>query len=288
MVDAELLRSFSAFAESLNFTHGAKRIGLSQPAFFERIRKLEEGLGLPLYEKNGRVLSLTPAGVRVLAFSREQTTRFADFFAELRQEEPRRVVTLAAGEGSYLYLLGPALAAFAKNHGDALELLTLGGKAVVDALRRGDADLAVAAIDLVPSAIVADDIVTTPLCIALPAHHPLAKKRSLRLADLAGERFVLAPEGQLHRDLVSRALASGGRAPARVLEADGWPLMIAFVEMGLGVAMVNGICHLPRGVVTRPLAELGSVTYRLLRRKNAKLQPEAEALAERILAVAQG
>lgn len=62
--------------------------------------------------------------------------------------------------------------------------------------------------------------------------------------------------------------------------------MIAFAEMGLGVAIVNGICHLPRGVVARPLAELGSVTYRLLRRRNAKLRPEAEALATRILALA--
>lgn len=286
MVETELLESFAAFAESLSFTHGAKRVGLSQPAFFERIRRLEDALGMPLYEKNGRVLSLTPAGTRVLAFARDASARFADFLAELRQEDPKRVVTLAAGEGSYLYLLGPALAAFAKTHGSALELLTLGGKAVVEALRRGDADLAVAAIDLVPSSIVAHDIATTPLCVALPDHHPLAKRRSLRVADLGGERLVLAPEGQLHRDLVSRALASSGRAPGRVLEADGWPLMLAFVRSGLGVAIVNGICDVPKGVVTRPLKELGSVTYRLLRRKTAKLGPEAESLAARILALA--
>lgn len=285
MVEADLLRTFAAFAETLNFTHGAKKVGLSQPAFFERIRRLEESLGAPLYEKNGRVLSLTPAGTRALAFARDTSTRYADFLAELRQEEPRRRVTLAAGEGSYLYLLGPALAAFAKTNGDALDLLTLGGKAVVDALRRGDADLAVAALDLVPSSILAHDILTTPLCVALPEHHPLAKRRTIRVADLAGDRFVLAPEGQLHRDLVSRALSSRGHAPARVLEADGWPLMLAFVKAGLGVAFVNGVCDVPRGVVVRPLPELGSITYRLLRRRSAELRPEAEALAARILAL---
>jgi DNA-binding transcriptional LysR family regulator len=95
------------------------------------------------------------------------------------------------------------------------------------------------------------------------------------MRDLADERFILTPEGQLHRDLVSRALGS----------ADGWPLMLAFVKKGLGVAIVNGICELPRGVVTRPLRELGSLTYRLYWRKNARLSDEARALAEKILAI---
>jgi DNA-binding transcriptional LysR family regulator len=284
MVDTELLRSFVTFAETLNFTHAARRAGLSQPAFFERIQRLEAALDLSLYEKNGRVLALTAAGTQVLAFARDTDARFADFLAELRHETPRRPVTLAAGEGAYLYLLGPAIAAFARKSSAELELLTVGGRGVVEALRRGDADLAVAAIDLVPASITAQDLVETPLCVALPDAHPLSKRRSLRMAHLGEERFILTPEGQLHRDLVSRALAQRGRAPRRVLVADGWPLMLAFVQMGLGVAIVNGICALPRGVVVRPLEELGSVTYRLLRRKNAALSPDAEALAAQIRA----
>jgi DNA-binding transcriptional LysR family regulator len=284
MVDTELLRSFTAFAETLNFTHAAKRAGLSQPAFFERIQRLEATLGLSLYEKNGRVLTLTAAGTQVLAFARETDARFAEFLAELRQEIPRRTVTLAAGEGAYLYLLGPAIAAFARKTAAELELLTVGGRAVIEALRRGDAHLAVAAIDLVPASIAAHDLVETPLCVALPDAHPLAKRRSLRVAHLERERFILTPEGQRHRDFVSRALAKEGRAPRGVLVADGWPLMLAFVQMGLGVAIVNGVCALPPGVVVRPIAELGSVTYRLLRRKNAALSPDAEALASEIRA----
>ncbi len=288
MIETELLRSFAAFAETLSFTRAARVVGLSQPAFFERIQKLEGALGVALYAKTGRVLSLTPAGTRVLAFARDTGSRFDDFLAELRQETPRRTVALAAGEGSYLYLLGPALSGFAKTHSTELHLLTLGGRAVVDALRRGDAHLAVAAIDLIPASIVADDLVTTPLCVAIPDTHPLAKRRTLRMAQLAGERFILTPEGQLHRDLVARALASGGHSPGRTLEADGWPLMLAFVRMGLGVAIVNGICEVPRGVVVRALPELGTVTYRLLRRKSGALSAEAEILASYIRALSPG
>lgn len=282
MLDGALLASFAAFAETLNFTHAAKRVGLSQPAFFERIRKLEEEVGATLYERNGRALTLTAAGTRVLAFARESRAQVDALLAELRSEAPPRTVRLAAGEGAYLYLLGPALTAFARANDAALELATVGGADIVQSLRRGEADLGVAALDLVPPTLVAHPLVRTPLSVALPARHALAKKRAVKVAELAGERVVLAPDGQRHRELVTRALASGGAAPRRTLEADGWPLMLAFVRMGLGVAVVNGICEAPAGVVLRPLPELGSITYRLLARRSARLSPDAEALAVQI------
>jgi DNA-binding transcriptional LysR family regulator len=268
MIETELLGSFVAFAETLNFTRAARRVGLSQPAFFERIQRLSEELDTRLYRKQGRTLSLTPDGVRLLAFARDLDARFREFLSE---GGPQRV-TLAAGEGSYLYLLGPAIAAF----GPELELLTLGARDSLEALARGDADLAVGVVDLVPRGIEAADLLSTPLCLAMPARHPLTRVRRLRTRHLRGQRLILTPEGQLHRDLVGRAL--GGDQPGGVVEADGWPLMLKFVQLGMGLAVVNGICELPRGVVARPLPELGRVTYRLLKRRGALRSPQAARL----------
>jgi DNA-binding transcriptional LysR family regulator len=117
--------------------------------------------------------------------------------------------------------------------------------------------------------------------------HPLARRRTLRLADLRDEQLILAPAGRAHRDFVGRALAAAGHAQRAPLEADGWPLMLKFAEMGLGVAIVNGICELPRGVVARPLPELGAVTYRLMSRRGAALPEAAERLRARIRAAAE-
>jgi DNA-binding transcriptional LysR family regulator len=231
-----------------------------------------------LYARRGRELVLTDEGVRLLAFAREIEAGRARLDADLRGGAPSERVTLAAGEGSYLYLLGPALRAFAKGDGATLDLLTLGSKDVVDALLRGEADLGVAVLDLVPRRIEAVDLVRTPLCVAMRRRHRLARKRSVTPADLQGERIVLTPEGQLHREIVSRALGGLGGAPS-TLVADGWPLMLQFVELGLGLAVVNGICALPRGVVARPIHALGTVTYRLLWRRGAILTGEARALA---------
>lgn len=282
MIESELLRSFAVFATTRNFTHAAKALGVSQPALFERVQKLTDQLGLVLYERSGRDLVLTSDGIRVLAFARELEARFRDFASSLAGKPARRTVTLAAGEGSYLYLLGPGIAAFAKESGALLELLTTGAKGTVDALRTGQAQLGVAVLDLVPRGIDAEELAKSPLCVAMPKSHALADKRGLTLRDLRHDRIVLTPDGQLHRELAVRAFARAGDVPEAFLEADGWPLMLKFVELGLGVAVVNGVCDLPPGVITRPLPELGSVTYRLLTRRGSSLGDDALALAARL------
>jgi len=287
ILDGDLLHAFAAFARSLNFTHAARAVGLSQPALFERIGRLGEQVGAALYEREGRSLRLTTAGTRVAAFACEELARATAFLGELRGEDPRQAVTLVAGEGAYLYLLGPALRAFARAEPSIhLELLTRGGKDSVLAVREGAAQLAVAAIDLVPDDLRAHELLRTPLCVALPADHRLARRKRVRLAELAGERLVLSPAGHAHRELVGHALAGLQPHAEPPLEADGWPLMIHFVGLGLGVAIVNGLCKLPREVVARPVSELGSVTYRLLWRRAAALPPAAKALQARIVALA--
>jgi len=283
MIDGDLLASFLAFGDCRNLTHAARAVGVSQPALFERLRRLAELVGEPLYVRHGRELVLTDAGTCVLAFAREETARHERLLAELRGSAAaavmRREVVLAAGEGAYLYLLGPALDEAARRDDLVVQPLTLGARDAIAALRAGRAHLGVAVVDLVPRGIVAEPLLVTPLCLCVPARHRAARARTLTLADLRGERWVLPPEGQLHRDLVSRAIARTGDAPAGVIEADGWPLMLAFVARGLGVAVVNGTCVPPPGAVLRPLPELGTVTYQLLARRGAELPPEAHELA---------
>lgn len=112
----------------------------------------------------------------------------------------------------------------------------------------------------------------------------LHQRLRVRLGDLATERLVLAPVGQKHRDIVGRAVAAVSDAPAEApISADGWALMLAFVAMRRGVAVVNGICRPPRGVVLRPIPELGRTTYHLVWRRDAPPSPARESLAERIL-----
>jgi len=288
ILDAELLRAFVAFADTLNFTRAARLVHLSQPALFERVRRLSERLEVRLYERAGRSVRLTEAGSSLAAFARETLSRSETFVRELRGEARHETVTLAAGEGSWLYCLGPAVARFTERGVGALRPLTLGAQAAAEAVRSGQADLAFTVLDVVPSGLVSEEVLRVPMCAALPARHRLARAPRLQLDALATERLVLPPAGRFYRDLVARFVAKSGAELAAPIEADGWPLMLAFVRAGLGVAVVNGTCVAPPGVRLRPLPELGTVTYRLIQRRGGELSPTARLLVEELRGLRSG
>jgi DNA-binding transcriptional LysR family regulator len=283
ILDGELLRAFFAFATELNFTRAARRCALSQPALFERVRKLSDQLGVALYVRDGRALALTAEGARVAAFAREWLDRSAKFSLELRGESTRESVTIASGEGAYLYLLGPTLARLGADEALQLELLTLGGPSAVSAVLEGRAHVGVGVVDMPPRGLVAKDALKTPMCAVMSRAHPLAKKSRVTLRELGEARLILPPEGQSHRSFIARAIEGAGSTVAPPIEADGWPLALHFAAMGLGVAVANATCAVPRGAVARPIPELGAVMYRVFHRRGAlegAVQRVAEVICE--------
>jgi LysR family transcriptional regulator, low CO2-responsive transcriptional regulator len=289
MIHGDWLAAFEVFARELNFTHAAARLHLTQPALHAQVAKLGERVGAPLYTRRGRSLELTAAGVRLLAFAREARERESQLMADLRGEHAPAPVTLAAGEGALLYLLGDALRSFAA-HGDApLRVLTRDRAGTLAALRDGSAHLGVTAVDSVPDGLVAERLVDAPQVLMVPARHRLARAARVGLADLAGERMILPPGDAPHRLALARAIASATRSEAAIepaVEAGGWSLMLHFVRLGLGLAIVNGICTPPRGTRARVLGELPRVRYVLVRRAGAALSAQAEALRAALLGVA--
>jgi DNA-binding transcriptional LysR family regulator len=285
MIDPEDCKAMISFAQTKSFTLAAKQLNVSQPALFERLKKLSEKIGLPLYEKNGRSISLTPQGTRLTAFAQDNLRRTSEFITNLRGESYEEIAILAAGEGSFLYLLGPALTLFRRREKHAsLRLVTLGGPSAIESLQDGSAHLAVGVVDLLPDEIEARLLRKTPLCAALSIKNPLSQKKKISLRELAKEPLILPPKGRSHRDFIGRALASIGEETRAPIEADGWPLMLQFAALNLGVAVVNGICPPPKNVVLRPIPELGMVSYRLFTRRGAHLPECTQRLMNDLLA----
>jgi DNA-binding transcriptional LysR family regulator len=279
MIKSEWLEAFIAFGERLNFTHAARALHLSQPALFVQIQKLGEAVGVPLYDKSGQKLLLTDAGERLLAHAREERERSRELLDELRTGSAHPTVTLAAGTGSYLYLLGPAIRAFRRASTARLQKLQRDRRGTVEAVRRGEAQLGVAAFDALPEDLESRLLTRVPEVLVLPRQHRLAKKGQVRLTDLDGESLIVPPVGQPQRATLEQALA--GVSWQVAVEATGWSLVLRFVELGLGLTVVNGCCEIPRGLVARPVAELPSVAYHLVSRR--ELRSEAKRLRDLIL-----
>lgn len=279
MLNLDWLHAFIVFSEHLNFTRAARALHISQPALHVQIGKLSSALGVPLYtyKKVGQTIELTPDGARVAGFGREIRERTERFMDDLRLREGRRPVVLCAGAGAYLYLLGPAITRFLqgagqaaeKNKSAALRLMTRDREGTLEAVVAGEAHLGVASLETAPDGLSVERLTEVGQVLVMPASHRLAQKRAVRLVDLEGERIVVPAPGRPHRAMIAQALQSAGVAWEPAVEANGWELMMRFVELGAGVAIVNGCCRAPEGLRARPLPELPARSYDLVWRPGA-------------------
>jgi len=284
MVNPEWLRAFIAFAETMNFTHAAKRLHISQPALHVQIRKLGKALQAPLYVRTGRQLTITNEGRKVLAFAHDQLERTERFIDEVKGVQHSASVVLAAGEGTFLNLLGPALHAFQRDKHAQLRVLTRDREAAIAAVQLGEAHLAVTVADEVPTNLVARRVARVGAAVVLPKGHLLARKRSVSLRDLRGEAVIAPSVGRPLRAALARAWSEMDVAWTPAVEANGWEVMMRFAALGMGVAVVNDFCTPPRGTVRRPLKGLPSVQYQLLRLRSREPSPAVLALEAAILA----
>jgi DNA-binding transcriptional LysR family regulator len=247
-----------------------------------QIGKLAEEIGAPLYRRVGRTLELTLQGRELLGFGRELRERTDTFLAALKGEGSQRVV-LAAGEGALLYALGPAIRKAARSPGVRLGVLTRDREGTLAALATAEANLGVTALEVVPETLEATLLRRAGMLLVMPRSHRLNRKRRVRLADLAGERMIVPPPNRPHRLLIAHALEAAGVPWEGAFEAGGWELMLHYAAEGVGLAIVNDICRIPRGAVARPLPELPSLSYYLLHGRRAGLSPAAEELKRSIV-----
>ncbi|MBJ6763726.1 LysR family transcriptional regulator [Myxococcaceae bacterium JPH2] len=269
----EWLHAFVVFAEHLNFTRAAERLNISQPAVHVQIRKLSEAVGRPLYQRVGRTLVLTREGRRLAAHGREALERDQGVLQELRGEAHSGPVILCAGQGAFLYLLGPVIRQFPKERWP-LRLLALPGPETLAHIRESRAHLGVVAGAVSPENLVVEPLRTVGQRVVVPSSHRHARRRTLKPEELEGEQLVVAPEGSPHRTMLTQLLRGSGCTWRVAVEATGWELMMHFVRLGMGIGVVNDFCPVPRGFVGIPLSGAPPTDYVLVSRPG----PQAEGV----------
>jgi DNA-binding transcriptional LysR family regulator len=266
-VNYEWLFSFVTFADKLNFTHAAAELHISQPALHVQIRKLAEEVGRPLYRKHGRSLALSEEGKRLAAYGRSIQEQERDMLGELRGETLGPVV-LASGQGAFMHMLGPAIKRFPKERWP-LRLLTLRGPETIEAVRDARAHLGVAVLGTQPKDLQVTKVRSVGQVAVMPRSHPLGKRRRLSAGDLHQHALVVAPAGSPHRVMLEHAMKADNATLVVGVEAMGWELMLEFARDGMGIAVVNDFCPVPRGCVGVALRALPRSDYSIVHRKTS-------------------
>jgi len=235
------LQVFEAVARHLSFTRAAEELHLTQPAVSMQIKQLEGSVGLPLFEQVGKKVYLTDAGSVLAAHGR----RIADCVREARAE----LEELMGGEGGRLrvgvvstvnYFATGLLAGFTRAHPEVqITLDVTNRRDILQRLEDNEPDIVLMGRPPDGFDVVAEPFRTNPLVPIAAPDHPLARRRRLALADLAGHSFVVREAGSGTRAAMERFFADHGVAPGRTMELTGNEAIKQAVEAGIGLAVVS-------------------------------------------------
>src|SRR6266581_9572566 len=114
----ETFRFFEAAARHLNFTHAAEEMHVTHGAVSQRIKRLEEDLGTPLFRRTGRSMLLTDEGRRLLERVRAAIGEITEGVEAIRSSNRDRILTVSMVPGFATYWLLPRLAEFIERHPD--------------------------------------------------------------------------------------------------------------------------------------------------------------------------
>ncbi len=240
------LEYFLEAARQRNFTRAAARLHLAQAALSEQIRKLESELGTPLFNRGRRESVLTAAGetLRIHAealLDRAEAARCAvQDLAGLRGGR----LTIGAIPSVSACLLPAAIAAFRKRH-PLVELALLEGtsEAVAQWVESGRVEFGIVQLPTTGGSFDEHVLFTEPFVALLAKTHPAAKQRSISLAKLAHESFVLY-KGRA-RDTALAACRAAGFEPRIACESSELETIRSLVAAGLGVAIVPQLATRP-------------------------------------------
>ena len=240
-MDTRELEIFLIVAELLHFGRASQACNLSPSALTRTIQRLEEKLEQPLFLRDNRTVTLSPAGERLQAYARLSLQEWRSFRASVRNEQTvAGTLSIYASITAVYGILPQLLESYRGSYPDVqLELRTGAAEQAVAQVQSGEIDLAVAALpDRQRSRIEFLPIITIPLVFIAPrlagaATVPLLDGR----LDLTRAPLVL-PQIGLSRRRLDRWLKEHRITPNITSEVSGNEAIIAMVRLGCGVGIV--------------------------------------------------
>jgi DNA-binding transcriptional LysR family regulator len=241
-IDLRHLRYFLAVAEELHFGHAAMRLHMAQPPLSQQIRRLEQEIGCPLFLRSSRSVKLTPAGKALIERARRTLQKVDDDMEAVRSVARGEVGVLKIGfvGSAMLTRLPSILDRYRRMYSRVqLHLNELHTSQLIDALREGSADVALARDTGAMEDLQVEHAFVEPFVAVVPKKHPLAARTSIAISRLRDEPFVWFPRsaGNYAWENAIGVLEQQGFHPRIVQEAPQWLTLVRLVGAGFGVTI---------------------------------------------------
>lgn len=250
----EQLEYFQTLARMQHVTKAAKSLSITQPALSRSIARLENHLGVPLFDRQGRSISLNQYGHiflrRVQAMMKEYTEGKEEIQALLKPDQG--VVSLG-----FLHTLGTTLVpdligSFQQEYPNiSFQLKQNHSYWLLERLKSGDLDLCLLASIKPENPIQWIKLWSEELFVFVPNDHPLASRESITLNEIAGERFILLKKGYALRMTVDELFEKANIQPNIMFEGEEATTAAGFVAAGLGISILPDLKGLDQSKITK-------------------------------------
>jgi DNA-binding transcriptional LysR family regulator len=243
-MEIDTLQALVAVAERGSFSRAAEQLFVTQPAISKRIAALEHELDTALFDRVGHRIILTEAGRALLPRARDILAAVDDSRRLVANLAGRVSGTLSFGTSHHigLHRLPPYLREFSQHYPDVeLDIHFMDSEAACNAVEHGELELGVVTLPLNPQETLRTVRVwRDPLAVMVGKDHPLARRRTVRPADLAPYTAILPATGTFTREVVERAFAPLDLQLKVGLSTNYLETIKMMVSVGLGWSILPG------------------------------------------------
>ncbi|MGH8807299.1 MAG: hydrogen peroxide-inducible genes activator, partial [Noviherbaspirillum sp.] len=247
-----------------HFGHAAEACFVAQPTLSVAIKKLEDELGVVIFERGGTEISMTPLGSQIVAQAERVLEQTAAIKEIAKQNKDPLAGHLRLG---VIYTIAPyLLPALVKTMIERVPQMPLVLQEnftarLIESLRQGELDAAIMALPFADQGLVVQPLYDEPFVVALPKHHPWARRETIAAEALKSETMLLLGSGHCFRDQVLEVcpemsrFSTSGDGIARTFEGSSLETIRHMVASGIGITV------LPQASVPDMQAKDGMLRY---------------------------
>ncbi|MGY0614895.1 LysR family transcriptional regulator [Vibrio sp. FJH11] len=286
------LKHFVEAAEHGSISAAARLLNLAQPAISSSIKKLEQELKAPLFNRRDRGITLTVAGNEFLSHAKQILKQAEDAKLAMQAMEglDQGLVDVAVPSMLGSYYFPPIVMAFRHQYPNIdMNILDTGTRNIRRLLLEGEVELGViASKDLTPE-LDSGFLIREEMVVCMAVDHPLAEKEVIEYADFLAHDLVLFQKGYYHHTLLDRVSQQVNIKPKVAFSSNLLPLIKSVIRQGYAISpMWKVVIGEDDDIVTRPFAETFEIDLSLAWRKDSYLSRANQAFRDFILSEVKG
>lgn len=278
------LEYFQMASRLKNITRAAERLKVSQPNITVAIKKLEAELGIQLFDRSQKQLSLTPEGEVFLSRIELALRNIQDAVLEVNDYKQLQKGTIKIGIPPMIgaYLFPKIFSSFQRLHPHLdIYLYEEGSMAIREQLERDELDFGIVIITDASPSLQLLPMSTCQLMACIPQEHPFAKKKSLALSEICDTDLIMLKEGSYLRHVVLQLLKAKNIEPKIVLESNQVETVKGLVASGVGLAfLMDFVVRDTPGIQIVPLNEPVFVEVGLAWKKDRYISRAAQSFID--------